>query len=78
MQYYINVNNKHLIDRVNLFLSKEYALNKCFFNKIKNNHELYHEYFNLIRFSYLIGEPFYGKFGLRNIIFNLPIENLHN
>ena len=78
MQNYISEDNEHLNDRVNLFLSKEYALNKSFFYKIKNNHKIYHEYFNLLRLSYLIGEPFYGNFGLRNIIFNLSIENLHN
>lgn len=71
MEYHLNNNNKFLIERFNLFLIKEYAINKSFFYKIKKEQEISREYYSLLRLSYILGEPFDGNFGFRKVVINL-------
>ena len=71
MQHHINPNNNFLIDRYLLFLQKEYITNNKFVICMDNNPEIKDEYFNLLRLSFLLGEPFDGRFGLKKIIYNL-------
>ena len=71
MQFHIDPNNKCLFNRRLLFLIKENTINKKLAISIKVNSDISVLYSDLLRLSYLIGEPFDGKFGLKNIIYNI-------
>lgn len=71
MNNFIDINNIYLKQRYNMFLVKEKALNKRLLYFLNDDKDLNIQYQSLLRLSYLLGEPFDGKFGFRNIINSL-------